>query len=87
MIKVGKKIFQPGHKLEDYVGIHVIITDFFLDWANIFLEGRVSCRPGSDHAFYCDVFLFFAGVRIGKVWDVSDKFYLIIFFVQLVRQF
>ena len=42
---------MPGHKVIGYTGIHVIITDFFLGWANIFLEGRVDIRPGSDHAF------------------------------------
>ena len=46
------------HNLIGYIGIHAIITDFFLGWANIFLEGRVGISPGSDHAFYCDVFYF-----------------------------
>ena len=41
---------MPRYKLIGYIGIYAI-TDCFLGWANIFLEGRVGIRPGSDQHF------------------------------------
>ena len=43
-----------GNKLIGYAGWPITTTNFF--WVGqIFFAGEVSCRPGSDNAFYCDV--------------------------------
>ena len=32
---------MPGHKLIGYIGVQVIMINFFLGWANIFWRGRL----------------------------------------------